>query len=449
MGGGQSKQAPSTTLVADTSDTTLVEGGHATTALTLNAEPNATLQTMSIKKGMLSGKEVDYDVVGKISDYDPRFTLLNRHAAASAKRAGAEQIRNNTITKKLLLAVANGMESREVNINSLTGNLFKDDQRLVTEESMSQIKEARVHNEVLSKEQQVIVAVMETLLTEDILKKSPEFLLERGGVTDSGGRTFKNVTAFEYALWAKDFKMLKMMLRCVPKTEEGNRIRAELAKQYEQVTAPVYAGGGLTYDLIYEQPNLDATNGIPTKNAAGNWQTTPVTETRTESHFDVTSLLKAYIAYGTNFYSNVDSSSRTWSQRNAYWVKIIGTFQRLLPVHMLQRYLAPDTPFDPLPTFTGVFKRTMQFYNYFQASVDSLFSSSLSSDYALLRCDLNGGQLSVLGSVATVSTKLVTTWLAATDLAAVRQLDEVSTNEVEKIKQQLTTLGAIPTKFRH
>lgn len=46
---------------------------------------------------------------------------------------------------------------------------------------------------------------------EKLLKKYPELHLKRGTVTDYSGRTFKDITAYEYAYWAKDTDMCRML----------------------------------------------------------------------------------------------------------------------------------------------------------------------------------------------------------------------------------------------
>lgn len=47
-------------------------------------------------------------MIAIISDYAPEMATANRHSAASAKIAGADQIRNKTILMRLLQAVAYG-----------------------------------------------------------------------------------------------------------------------------------------------------------------------------------------------------------------------------------------------------------------------------------------------------------------------------------------------------
>ncbi len=278
MSGKHSKQpqSPSTSPATDTQADTAPEA-----IPTLDK-----LLQGNLGRGTLFGQPVDADVVATISDYAPEIATANRHSAASAKIAGADQIRNKTILMRLLQAVAYGMESQQANEPvkaSDAGNLFKSH-----------------------------------LYAKDLLLKSPEFLLARGDVTDWAGRTFKNITAFEYALWAKDFKMMQMMLECIPATAEGDEIRAALFEQAKQVKAPIETGGGLTYTHTYDRPNLD-TSGIP------DGTTTRVTETHTENHFNIAPLCAACQDYDTHF------DVRTWPQRDAYWTKLIGTLQALTP----------------------------------------------------------------------------------------------------------------------
>ena len=366
--------------------------------------------------------EIVADVIGNIGEYlSSKERLAYAIISQSHPNAllGYREPRNVKITKKLLSAVAYGMESKTVNIPmkpSDTNGLFNPN-----------------------------------LFAEDLLKQSPEFLLERALLTDWAGRTFtgpltsehpegEGITAFEYALWAKDFKMIEMMLSCIPKTSDGDKIRAALLKQYNQVKAPIEAGGGLTYILTYDWPVQDE-NGIPIKDALGLWQTTAVTETHTENHFDVTPLLRAYQNYDTKFHIC------TWAQRDASWIKIIGTLQRLLPIHLLQRYCDPNTSFLPVPEFTGDFKRSTRFL-----SADSnrwppvvpLLSSSLSTDFALFReyGSRWNGPLFAVGRSCEI-------WFCKFDLAAVQELDKISTTKIEtNIKQQLTSSAQSQTQLR-
>lgn len=368
------------------------------------------------------GKDVPVDVIHTITgkpyetkDPNDKKGFLDepsRQALAATSSSlryivfGDEEKRKAQITKQHLLAVSYGMESRAVNSpisSEHTGGLFKSH-----------------------------------LFSEDLLKKSPEFLLESAHVTDWAGRTFKGriteehpegegITAFQYAVWAKDFKMIEMMIKCLNEAniseEEREHIRVELLRQYEQVTILRGQGGGLTYTHTYERPNLDG-KGIPQKDAAGNWDCETVTVVvQDENHFDLTPLIKAYEDYERNY------KARSWSERDACWIKVIGAMQRLLPVHVLQRYCDPCTHFYPLTdkTFHSEFKRSPDFYDYLNSCYSRLFVSSLSSDYALMHP----------GDAAAWAREPGLMWVVD-DLKAIRRLDEVSTNATKNIIGQLS-----------
>ncbi len=410
-----------------------------TSSVSGSAGAAAAAASQDKKPSRLSESGAESGVINKIAyaaDKESRIELAgtsrwHRSVIYDPLATGA---RVKKITQKLLQAVANGMESRTVKVDPKPHDLF----------------------------------------VEDLLRLSPEFLLEKGDFTDWGGRTFKNITAFQYALWARDFKMIERMLKCIPVGEEGDAIRTELLRQYEQVTMPRYQGGGLTYTHTYGRPKVNEAGvpikvdeaGMPIKHASWDsdwdWDCETVTEERWGNHFDITPLINVYEDYEhdenyayfgdyANYedyedYEDYDESGDDdtnfdaptlpdSTSREACWIKVIGTQQRLLPVHILQRYCDPDTSFDPLPSFTGNFKRTTQFDSYLRGA-ESLLSSALSSDFSLFR-----------GSAEGVMCTRFAIGLSA-DLAAVRQLDIVSTNEIEKIKQLLATPGESLTQFR-
>ena len=51
---------------------------------------------------------------------------------------------------------------------------------------------------------------------KEMLKINPELLLHKGDVTDYSNRTFKGITAFQYALWALDWHMWMMIKKYLP-----------------------------------------------------------------------------------------------------------------------------------------------------------------------------------------------------------------------------------------
>ena len=65
---------------------------------------------------------------------------------------------------------------------------------------------------------------------EKIIKDNPSLLLSPGTVTDLSGREFKQITAFQYVLWALDWHMWKMLLKYMD-TKEAALQFAELEEK--------------------------------------------------------------------------------------------------------------------------------------------------------------------------------------------------------------------------
>src|ERR1700687_1587086 len=62
---------------------------------------------------------------------------------------------------------------------------------------------------------------------EALLKQKPGLLLSKGNVTDLSKREFKEITAFQYAVWALDWHMWRMLLKYLPKEQAALQL-AEL-----------------------------------------------------------------------------------------------------------------------------------------------------------------------------------------------------------------------------
>jgi hypothetical protein len=188
---------------------------------------------------------------------------------------------------------------------------------------------------------------------ERLLKTSPELMIIRTTFTDASGRTFSNISAFEYVLWALDTRyMVNMMLNCLPHNEVGLMIAKTLKKQYEHV-----AKEGVTYTLKGK--------------------------TITEKHFDCSVLINALQTYAGNY--------DQWNgpQCQHYWCTDVGMEQRYLPAHMIQHYCDPNTPFFPTPSFTAEqFVRTLKFFNWDNGQEMTWSGSPASEDSVL---DVNFG----------------------------------------------------------
>ncbi|WP_173235463.1 hypothetical protein [Legionella antarctica] len=191
-----------------------------------------------------------------------------------------------------------------------------------------------------------------------IRKKNPhqlqELLLERGTVTDYSGRTFTNISAYEYAYWAKDKHMCRML-----ESHMDENTKAAMLKRCEAIES-----NGLTYKQ----------HGVEVKNS---------------KHFDLTPLKTALNNY-IDGYDNWESSQNCDAMKAA-WMEV-GKEQRDVPVHVANEYCRKDRSFDPTPQFNeDKLPRKLAFHNYNTNKGESWFplvisdSSGLAVDFALIR----------------------------------------------------------------
>jgi len=176
------------------------------------------------------------------------------------------------------------------------------------------------------------VAAGEQKTVQKILHLHPELLPERGAVTDYSGRTFKNISAFEYALWALDVRyMCNMMLDCLPPNEEGEKLRITLLAQFEQLETK-----GITYNFM----------GL----------------TQRERHYDISYYTNALNRYAQMF---------RWGKCYDYfdykkeWNSSVAAAQFCTVAHVAQHVCEVGIAFDPVPSFREkTFNRTLRFFNW-------------------------------------------------------------------------------------
>ena len=118
-----------------------------------------------------------------------------------------------------------------------------------------------------------------------MLEQYPELLLKPGNVTDYSGRTFKKITAYEYAYWAKDTHMCRML--------EAHMDEATKAIMLERIDAMERDG------LTYEQHSVVITHS---------------------KHFDFTPLITALRRY-VDGYDNWYATS-SWAAMKAAWMEV-------------------------------------------------------------------------------------------------------------------------------
>lgn len=160
-----------------------------------------------------------------------------------------------------------------------------------------------------------LVAEGEQDQAESMLKKNPHLALASGSVTDLSKRLFSNITGFQYALWAMDWHMWRMIVRYLP--------REEAAMQLE----------------VLEE------NG-----------------TEHGQHFNLNVLIEALEDYIKNYEAWYKANA--WEKMEAHWCQEVGGAQLLLPAHIINEYCRPDRSFDPCPSFTEeTLPRTRNFHS--------------------------------------------------------------------------------------
>jgi hypothetical protein len=311
-------------------------------------------------------------------------------------------------------------------------------------------------------------AILESSEDKQTLLRTP------GKFTDYSGRTFQS-TAYEYAYWAKDKHMMRMLERHMD--DETKAFMLEKIDAMEQVGLS-YQQHGITYqnahyDMSFILKNLNADEFRQLQTIVGqgsakiqqatiyNYKNISFTATEYEAlkktldqhrpkgsssffsspatalgeklQFDFHSLITALDSYVTNFDKWNDH------QQEEAWMKV-GKAQRDVPAHVAHEYCRPDRSFNPLPSFTEeALPRTLTFYNYV-TNIKSWFpltssSSGLGFDFALMR-------LSGLGDGPGLVLRYALPWavrrVARQDLAAVRHLDEVRIADLTQSRENLS-----------
>ncbi|WP_133130903.1 F-box-like domain-containing protein [Legionella yabuuchiae] len=248
------------------------------------------------------------------------------------------------------------------------------------------------------------------------VEKIQEALLHQGRFTDYSGRTFK-CSAYEYAYWAKDTHMCRMLERYM-----DDATKAEMLARVNKIehTGLSYTQHGVAY-------------------------CTP--------HFDFTPLIQALQFYVDNY--DAWSVVKNWAALKAAWMEV-GKAQRDVPAHVAQEYCHPDRAFDPLPSFNvdredipkDTLPRRLTFWSSsspLTASRKSWYPLAASNsdhgfDFAVVRASGwragqwdDGAQAYQVGD----GPPPYELPLAVSDLAAITRLDEVRTVELTQSREHL------------
>ena len=244
-------------------------------------------------------------------------------------------------------------------------------------------------------------------------EKIQEVLRYQGKFTDYSGRTF-NCTAYEYAYWAKDTYMCRMLERHM-----DGETKAYLFARINEIER-IDEGTGQPVGLAYQQGGLE----------------------HRSAHFDLEPLISALQRY-VDGYDNWERT-RNLDAMEAAWMEV-GLEQCDMPVHVLNEYCHPDRSFNPRPEFNEErLPRNIRFYNFNTGVEEPLFplvisdSSGLGVDFALARGRERGCCWAWRRSVG-----------ASRDLAAVSHLDEVRTGELRQLLENLRPADPEPRHGMH
>lgn len=226
--------------------------------------------------------------------------------------------------------------------------------------------------------------LLEKSLNTQTLLLTPSFF------TDYSSRTF-NCTAYEYAYWAKDTHMCRMLEQLM---DAGTKkVMLEYCEAIER-------------DGLSHQRNGDKITG--------------------SKHFDFTPLITALSDYVQKYGNWFNTCS--FKAMNAAWMAV-RLAQRDVPVHVINEYCRPERSFDPTPEFDETtLPRVLTCYDAgvleYTTSFPWVFfnSSAVRVDFALLRGSFEDGARRAGGPAAIM--------IVEADLAAIKRLDEVRTAEL-------------------
>ncbi len=217
--------------------------------------------------------------------------------------------------------------------------------------------------------------------------------------TDYSGRTF-NCTAYEYAYWAKDTYMCRMLEHYM-----DDPTKAQTLARIDKIE-----NTGLSYQQHGDEHQ--------------------------SAHFDLIPLKTALQEYLNGNGQDAWFADIFRDEREAAWMKV-GMAQRDVPAHIAQEYCRTDRPFDPIPSFNvdredipkDTLPRGLAFYNWYSDCGDLWFplvsfTSGLGFDFAIMRGEAVWPARAYGAGLVAMST-------ASTDLAVITRLEEVRTIDLK------------------
>lgn len=225
---------------------------------------------------------------------------------------------------------------------------------------------------------------------ESILLQYPHCALEKNHVVDYSNRHFHNISALQYASWALDTHMLRMILRCLP-----NSLKQTALDQLREVEI-----AGTTYGKHYDFAIID----------------------------ELEVYLEELRLHGP------ETNSERWRTR-------VGKAQCDVPVHIANEHCHPHRSFNPYPNFKDeTLPRSLTIYNYRTEGWENWFPLSekiaLGRDFAITRS--LSAHWDTKGCIGIHSTGICPAETALfRDKEALKILRDARTAELHQIIQQL------------
>lgn len=292
------------------------------------------------------------------------------------------------------------------------------------------------------------VAYGEQNEAEALLQKDPKLVQELLTAhdipfTDYSGRTF-TCTAYEYAYWAKDTHMQRMLEKYILQDE---KTRQFIVKQVQELEKPINSASSSWLSKLFIHPKPRGLH-YTTKDKQGqiiNHQ---------EAHFDLTPLKKALKHYVDEYNIRTYLSEEDWVILDKIWVEEVGQAQRDVPAHIAHEYCHPERSFHNVinnKANPNNLKRRLTFYNWDTHTDDLWFTplsyledSGLGFSFAIVQsqdcCRGVHGRIVGLGWSKDV-------WTRARNLAAIIAVDEARTADLnqslEHLKSPLITPAPI------
>jgi len=246
-------------------------------------------------------------------------------------------------------------------------------------------------------------------------EKIQELLLNRERFCDYSGRIF-NCSAYEYAYWAKDTHMCRML----------EQYMDENTKEKMAVHIDKMSNIGLSYyqdGIRYQSPNFNFTAFL-------------------ESLKISIQTFKQYFELSENR-AIIENEEDFAFQAHKNVINFLNA-QRNLPAHVIQEYCRKDRPFSPCPTFKEHnFPRTCLFLDWATEEMEAWFPLfEINIENPLERIALFRGQQNYATSAIDSNHHDPIEMLAA-DYLAITHLDVVRTAELQALREGLTPSTAL------